>query len=67
MAAWRWCLRIPLVAALRRLHERGLIHKDIQPANILVDAASGRVWLTWFGIALRLSRELESFLLITYF
>jgi serine/threonine protein kinase len=33
------------------VHERGLIHKDIKPANVLVDAASGRVWLTGFGIA----------------
>jgi serine/threonine protein kinase len=32
---------IPLAAVLHRMHERGLIHKDIKPANILVDAASG--------------------------
>jgi PAS domain S-box-containing protein len=48
---------IPLAAALRHLHERGLIHKDIKPANILVDLASGGVWLTGFGIASRLARE----------
>ena len=50
-------IAIPLAGALRRVHERGLIHKDIKPANILVDAASGRVWLTGFGIASRLPRE----------
>jgi PAS domain S-box-containing protein len=50
-------IAIPLAAALRQLHERGLIHKDIKPANILVDAASGGVWLTGFGIASRLPRE----------
>src|SRR6202166_1837028 len=50
-------IAIPLAAALRQVHERGLIHKDIKPANFLVDAASGGVWLTGFGIASRLPRE----------
>src|SRR5258708_5566326 len=44
-------ISIPLVGALRRVHERGIIHKDIKPANILVNAASGGVWLTRLGIA----------------
>ena len=46
-----------LAGALRQVHARGLIHKDIKPANILLDVASGRVWLTGFGIASRLTRE----------
>ena len=50
-------IAIPLAGVLRRVHERGLIHKDIKPANILLDAASGGVWLTGFGIASRLPRE----------
>jgi PAS domain S-box-containing protein len=50
-------IAIPLTEALRQVHERGLIHKDIKPANILVDAAGGGVWLTGFGIASRLPRE----------
>src|SRR5271156_3736448 len=50
-------IAIPLAGALRQVHERGLINKDIKPANILVDAVSSRVWLTGFGIASRLSRE----------
>src|SRR6478672_1650543 len=48
---------ISVAGALRQMHARGLIHKDIKPANILVDAASGGVWLTGFGIASRLPRE----------
>jgi serine/threonine protein kinase len=47
-------IAIPLAGALGRVHERGLIHKDVKPANILVDPGSGGVWLTGFGIASRL-------------
>jgi predicted ATPase/signal transduction histidine kinase len=50
-------IAISLAGALRQAHARGLIHKDIKPANILVDVASGGVWLTGFGIASRLPRE----------
>jgi PAS domain S-box-containing protein len=53
-------IAIPLAEALRRVHERGLIHKDIKPANILVDVAGGGVWLTGFGIASRLPRERQA-------
>ncbi|HTY66498.1 MAG TPA: AAA family ATPase [Alphaproteobacteria bacterium] len=49
-----------LAAALRGLHGRGLIHKDIKPANILVDETKGKVWLTGFGVASRLPREHQS-------
>ena len=47
---------IGLASALGRVHRRGLIHKDIKPANALVDPA-GNVWLIGFGIASRLPRE----------
>jgi PAS domain S-box-containing protein len=53
-------IAIPLAGALRRVHTRGLIHKDIKPANILTDAESGGVWLTRFGIASRLPRERQA-------
>ena len=53
-------IAIPLAGAIRRVHERGLIHKDIKPANILVDVASGGAWLTGFGIASRLPRERQT-------
>jgi serine/threonine protein kinase len=51
---------VGLAAALGELHQQGLVHKDIKPANILVDSASGAVWLTGFGIASRLPRERQS-------
>jgi PAS domain S-box-containing protein len=50
-------LAIAIAEALAKLHRRGLIHKDIKPANILVDRVSGRVRLTGFGIACRVSGE----------
>ena len=53
-------LAIGLSTALRQLHNRGLIHKDIKPANVLVNSATGEVWLMGFGIASRLPRERQS-------
>jgi hypothetical protein len=50
-------IAVPLAASVSQIHARGLIHKDLKPANVLVDAGSGRVWLTGFGIASRLPRE----------
>jgi serine/threonine protein kinase len=55
-------LRLPtdVTSALGKLHQRGLIHKDIKPANILLNAATGEVRLTGFGIASRFARERQS-------
>ena len=50
-------LGIGLTAALSRLHERGLIHKEIKPANVLVNPSTGQVWMMGFGIASRLQRQ----------
>ena len=48
---------IGLASALRELHKRDLIHKDLKPPNVLVDPNTGRAWLTGFGIASRLPHE----------
>jgi len=50
-------LAVGVAAAIGKVHQHGLIHKDIKPANILVNTASGEVRLTGFGIASRLTRE----------
>ena len=52
-------LAIAAARALGQVHRRGLIHKDVKPANLLVDAA-GNVRLTGFGITSRQPRERQT-------
>src|SRR5882762_3081617 len=52
-------IAIGLTTALDQVHRRGLIHKDIKPANVLVDNADN-VWLTGFGIASQLPHERQA-------
>jgi len=50
---------IGLARTLGQVHQQGFIHKDIKPANVLVDD-TGNAWLTGFGIASKLTRERQS-------
>ncbi|WP_437803833.1 sensor histidine kinase [Sorangium sp. So ce693] len=50
-------LAVRIVAGVAELHQRDIIHKDLKPQNILVNAATGQVKLADFGLASRLSRE----------
>src|SRR5246127_2162586 len=52
-------IAIGLAAALAQVHRHSLMHKDIKPANVLVDDA-GKVWLTGFGIASQVPRERQA-------
>jgi serine/threonine protein kinase len=53
-------LAVSAARALRELHTRHLIHKDIKPENLLVDVGTGHVRLMGFGIASRLQRERQA-------
>lgn len=52
-------IAIGLAAAIGQAHRQGLVHKDLKPANVLVDDA-GHAWLMGFGIASRVSRERQA-------
>jgi PAS domain S-box-containing protein len=51
---------ISLSSAIGHLHRRGIIHKDIKPAHVLVTPDTGQCWLMGFGISSRLPRERQS-------
>ncbi|MBV8487807.1 MAG: serine/threonine-protein kinase PknK, partial [Planctomycetaceae bacterium] len=53
-------LAIGIAAAISKMHQRGLVHKDIKPAHVLVNSTDGVIRLTGFGIASRLARERQS-------
>jgi serine/threonine protein kinase len=46
-----------IAGALADVHQRGVIHKDLKPQNILFNSTTGEVKLTDFGLASQLTRE----------
>jgi serine/threonine protein kinase len=48
LAVARWGLQV--AEALAHAHAHGVLHRDVKPANLLLDSA-GTVWVTDFGLA----------------
>ncbi|CAN7602735.1 AAA family ATPase [Pararhizobium sp. LjRoot255] len=53
-------IAIAIASTLGKVHQSGLVHKDIKPGNILVNAETEEVRLIGFGIASRRSREWQA-------
>ena len=43
-------LAVQAAQALHHAHQEGVIHRDVKPANLIVDA-TGHLWVTDFGLA----------------
>jgi PAS domain S-box-containing protein len=54
-------LAIAIAGLLGQVHQRFVMHKDINPSNIVLNPATGQVKLIDFGISTMLSRETPTF------
>ena len=52
-------LAIQIVSALSEIHRQNVIHKDIKPDNIIINAGAGVIKIIDFGIAGQIRREIK--------
>ena len=50
-------ISIQIIEAIGEIHNKNIIHKDINPDNIVINPKTGRIKIIDFGISSRLSRE----------
>ncbi|MCA9701008.1 MAG: serine/threonine-protein kinase PknK, partial [Myxococcales bacterium] len=50
-------IAVQIAEILARVHEKGVLHRDLKPTNILIDPDDGRVTLADFGISVLLDSE----------
>ena len=55
--ASRLRMAVEITSVLAELHDNSVLHKDINPGNILVDPASGKITMIDFSISTRLAEE----------
>ncbi len=54
-------LATEITSAIEEIHAQGVIHKDINPASIIVNASLETIKLIDFGLATRISEEMVGF------
>ncbi|MBD1936254.1 ATP-binding sensor histidine kinase [Microcoleus sp. FACHB-68] len=54
-----WPIALQIVDVLHRLYQQRIIHKDIKPANILIQPETGQIKVIDFSIASLLPRETQ--------
>ncbi len=52
-------IAVQVVDALEHLHAQGIVHKDINPHNLLINLVTGEVKVADFGLASRLAQEMN--------
>jgi serine/threonine protein kinase len=50
-------LAIQIAYALGKIHQKNIIHKDINPSNIVLNSQTGQLKIIDFGLSTRLSQE----------